>query len=81
VLSGLRPIYLKLADELSIDPLHELNTFRVTIESPEDFLRIINSDLNDDRNSEEKEFKVAYDYCRRYFLPWDVKALEKVILL
>jgi hypothetical protein len=80
VLSGLRPIYLKLADELSIDPLHELNTFRVTIESPEDFLRIINVDLNDDRNSEEKEFKVAYDYCRRYFLPWDVVALNNQFL-
>ncbi|MCX5847526.1 MAG: hypothetical protein NTW12_14425 [Deltaproteobacteria bacterium] len=79
VLSGLRPIYLKLADELSIDPLHELNTFRVTIESPEDFLRIINVDLNDDRNSQAKEFKVAYDYCRRYFLPWDVTVLANIL--
>jgi len=79
VLSGLRPIYLKLAAELSIDPLHELNTFRVTIESPEDFLRIINVDLNDDRNSEDKEFKVAYDYCRRYFLPWNVTVLANIL--
>lgn len=78
VLSGLRPIYLKLAEELSIDPLHELNTFRATIESPEDFLSIINADLNDSKFPEE-EFKVAYDYCRRYFLPWDVTALENVV--
>jgi len=80
LLAGLRPIYLKLGDELSIDPLHDLDTFRVTIESPQDFLRIINADLSDGRRSQEKKFNVAADYCRRYFLPWDVAAIENTAL-
>lgn len=79
VLSGLRPIYLRLAGELSIDPLHELDSFRVSIESVQDFQRVIKVDFDREQNYQEKNLISAYDHCRYYFIPWDVTALENLI--
>jgi hypothetical protein len=80
VLAGLKPVYLKLKDELSIDPIHELNTYRITVEATGDFLRVITDDFGVDKIYPWPGFEEAYNYCRRYFLPWDVTTLENEIL-
>lgn len=79
VLSGLRPIYLKRIDELSIDPLYELGPFRVAVASPGDLEGVIRVDLQEDGNTRLQDFKASYDYCRKMFVPWNVDALDRLV--
>ena len=79
VLAGLRPVYVSKRGEMSIDPLHELATWRRFAEKPDDFLRQVNSDIQADGQTIASEAQPAIRYCEKYFTPVDVAALEMAI--
>ena len=42
VIAGLRPIYLNLTGEMTIDPLHQFDKFKTNVSKPLDLINIIN---------------------------------------
>jgi len=79
VLAGLRPVYVSRQDEMSIDPLHQLTSWRSVAETPNDFLRQANSDMGTDQDSLVSKERSAIRYCESYFTPDDVAVLESAI--
>ena len=70
--AGLKPIYLVLPGELTIDPLYELEVWRENIVSISDFENVIDSDM-DTTHFRSKESKLfAIQYCERFFKPIDL---------
>jgi len=79
VLAGLRPVYVSRRDEMPIDPLHQLASWRTVTETPDDCVRQINLDMATDQESLVSEAQPAIRYCEKYFMPVDVAALESAI--
>lgn len=75
VLAGVRPFYLCLPDELTIDPLYDLVCWKRSIYDHAEVLRAIAADLTSDASALATERAAAVEYCRRYFDPWDADAL------
>ena len=70
---GLRPFYLKLADEiLSIDPLYAMQTWRQVVQTDNDFQVALDVDLQSSIEVLEREWLPARDFCRQYYAPADL---------
>jgi hypothetical protein len=80
VMAGLRPIYLQLADEMTIDPLYELKVWRTHVKTIEDFHGVIRRDRDRLLKDSESEFRFAEGYCRDFFKPLNPSALESAII-
>ena len=78
--SGIQPIYLKSSGEMTIDPLYELDGWRVRVESVKDFIQVVDVKSKDYLNSLKKEAHIAKKYCDEYFLPLDYKILKQMII-
>ena len=74
VVGGLRPIYLMLPGELTIDPLYDINGWRVKVATISDFQHVMN---NPDANSQliESEMRSAKKYCEDFFMPFNFNLL------
>ncbi len=75
VVAGLRPIYLQLSGELTIDPLYELEVWRTKVASVSEFIQVIRSDVDACNGFTEADFDLARRYCESFFLPSDVGVL------
>jgi hypothetical protein len=78
-MAGLRPIYLNLPEEMSIDPLYELRAWRIAIETVEDFHRLITEHRCHPSAADVSEYRSAEDYCRNFFNILDPGKLEASI--
>ena len=74
IIYGLKPLYLTIPDELNIDPLYEMNSWKSQIETPNDFINVLN--LNKD---EEKEKNIALNYCLDFYTLLDHKTIIETI--
>lgn len=79
VSAGLKPIYLKLPNEISIDPLYEINGYRAQIGSVEEFLGAINNIQSTGTEHSEADIEVARKYCDDFYLPFDCRVLIDAI--
>ncbi len=79
VVAGLRPIYLQLPDELTIDPLYELDILRVSVKSVSEFHRAILPNLEISNVQLESDFEQARKYCESFFTPFNVGKLSALI--
>ena len=77
--AGLRPIYLMLPGELTIDPLYELKDWRVKIATVPDFQHVILSDASMSQDSLTSEMRYIKNYCQTLFLPLDKDRFMSVI--
>jgi len=77
--AGLRPIYLQLPGELSIDPLYEVKGWRVSVKTVEDFQGVTSCDLDGLLIDSDPEFSSAKRYCEDFFRPLNPKTLEVAI--
>lgn len=75
VLEGLRPVYVQLPGELSIDPLFGLSCWRRIAVDPADFKVVVAQDLGLQNDSEASEFLTAHKYCADYFSAFNADAL------
>jgi hypothetical protein len=79
VAAGLRPIYLMLPGELTIDPLYDLGDWRVKVATISDFQEVMDSsDINNtesDTQLIESKIESAKKYCEDLFLPFDFNLL------
>ena len=79
VLAGIRPIYVSRPGELSIDPMHELSSWRSVVSTAEEFLRTVDADLRADQDRLNAEAAPAMTYCQNYFSVVDVDALDSAL--
>jgi len=79
VVAGLRPLYLQLPEELTVDPLFELDVWRKTLKSVEEFRNIIRSEGTMRSQDEESSHREAVRYCREFFTPLNPRALEMIL--
>ncbi len=79
VVAGLRPIYLQSPGELTIDPLYELDIWRVNVKSVSEFHRVILSDLDTPNSQIGSDFEQTRKYCETFFTPFNVGKLAALI--
>jgi hypothetical protein len=80
VSSGVRPLYLRMPKEFSIDPLYELNEWRVDITTIADFIKMVRDDLSDDSAKMTIGSEAAQIYCSNYFVPTRSNILESFLV-
>lgn len=74
VSAGLSPVYLQLPGEMTVDPLYELDGWRVKVETVSEFKRLMSID-NRSSSFSKSETQTAKIYCDNFFLPFDHKVL------
>lgn len=72
--SGVRPVYLHKAGEITIDTLYEVAELHAQVVEPEDFKRLVMEAGNADTEAEQVQ-----DYCERMFTPMDTGTLAACI--
>lgn len=75
VVAGLRPIYLQLPGEMTIDPLYELSALRAEVATVSEFQGVMNAVINMSFCISKSEAQTVTKYCEDYFLPFDPKVL------
>jgi hypothetical protein len=71
----IRPLYLGIAGELSIDVLFETNHWKKSIFSVSDFKNIVtHNNIQDD-----EEFELLIDYCNNLFCGFDFEMFDHII--
>lgn len=77
--AGLRPIYLSLSPEMTIDPLYKMTDWRMIIDSPDDFIKCINSDIEKDMYFHKINLNRAREICENQFAKINISVLNKII--
>ena len=71
---GLIPIYLKIKDELGIDPIYNCKRGRIVVQKVSDFAKAIEVDHN------KADIKYLTAYGRSFFMPFDVIIFKKFLI-
>lgn len=74
VVAGLRPIYLRLQKEMTIDPLYELEGWRANVATVTEFADIIQRRVPD-ATVDPLDVEAAKKYAENFFVPLNPKAL------
>jgi hypothetical protein len=75
VCGGIRPLYFKLQNEMTIDPLYMLDSWRVGINNSTDFKNIVDKDRDKPFNTLLKEKNYAQLYCSDFYMPFNYKVI------
>ena len=70
---GLKPIYLSLCDEMSINTLYDVNDYCGPVSNVDDFIKELNKPYK------WEEYTVVKDYCSKVFQPLDYTMLRHQI--
>ena len=70
---GLMPIYLKVKDELNIDPIYNCKYGRQVVEEVSDFKKAI------DFNHSQSNKKYLEDFGKNFFIPFDTSVIECIL--
>ena len=73
VVFGLKPIYLKVDNELTMDPLYEITEGREIVTNVEEFELSLSKNI--DTNIKEE----LVNYCKEIYTPLDISVLENVL--
>lgn len=79
VVAGLRPIYLQLPGEMTIDPLYELGTWRAKISCISEFQRAVYLDSNSLDYPSESSVEEARKYCEFLFTSPDANTMSALV--
>lgn len=78
VAKGLRPVYLKVGNELTIDPLYEIGHPKVLVETPENFF----DEIKKNKGLSSNEYLTGMDaikkYCNECYTPFDYKLITEL---
>jgi hypothetical protein len=69
VCANVRPVYLALPDEMTIDPLYQLGSWRESVTNPEQFSSLVHGDPLEAGESEGQTLAVRY--CGNFYMPID----------
>lgn len=76
---GLRPIYVESDEPLTIDPLFNLETWRVTARSSADVVKIIRADRDSAFIADADDRKTGMAYAADYFAPLSCDTLARLV--
>lgn len=80
VSAGLKPVYLKTTEKLTIDPLYKMRDWRVKVENVNDFKASFNAFLVAD-NEQIKTYQTqSRIFCEEQFSPFNSDELNSVIM-
>lgn len=78
--AGLKPIYFcQESRELSIDPLRSMVNWRDSCSTPKTIIECMRNDLNISNEDRIEEWKIAREFCRRYFIKFQEQNIENII--
>lgn len=77
--AGVRPFYLQVPGEMSIDPLYELGAWHTSVAKIDDLKRAIEADKTNPQSKDEPAFVLAEQYCRDFFMPLNMDAFKAAI--
>ena len=80
VVAGLRPMYLQLPGEMTIDPLYELGAWRVKLFDISGFQRAVCTDTSSPDYPSDSVVEDARKYCELLFTPMDASTIEELNL-
>jgi len=72
VVAGLRPIYFHVSEQMKIDPLYELDVWKMEVETTQNFANILNNSECD-----YPLYRKARDYCLKIYVPFDYSTINK----
>jgi len=73
VVAGVRPIYLHVPGQMKIDPLYELDKWKIEVETKQDFFDKLNNSTH-----VEKEYQKAREYCLETYVPFDFQIIKNM---
>lgn len=77
--AGVKPIYFSQeSSELSVDPLQTMAGWREVCSTPDGVIDIMNLDLKNSNVQRAKEWKIAREFCGRYFTPFNIAEMKKL---
>ena len=79
VMGGLTPIYLQIRDEMTIDPLYEIEKGKFVVQTPAEFVGVVGKLSGTTDNTHHQERADLVDYCSKFYVPMDFRVLEKII--
>ena len=74
---GLYPIYLRLNDEMSIDPLYKMNKFKSIVDNPQKFNHYV---LNQDDSLNARNI-IYEDFCSKQFSNINIKLIKEKLII
>ena len=75
VVGKCRPVYLSNSDEMTIDPLYDLNNnWKIVINEVDEFCRIVNN-KDEDTDGTTRDMMKSIAYCKQYYVPFDYHQL------
>ncbi len=74
VAAGVYPVYLRMSDEITIDPLFEVEASRDSVKDPDDFKKILNC-----LNTNSEKIIELQTYCEKVFTPINIKVIKDVL--
>ena len=76
---GLRPFYLKIKDEISIDPLYKMGEFKIEVCDPKGLIDQIKKDMNSNYKDFSESLDKSKKYCENYFTKINMEALNRIL--
>lgn len=76
---GLIPIYLKINNEMTIDPLYELGEKIIKIENPTEFLSVVKANETNLENLIKINQNLIKDYCEKFYEDFNYDLISKLI--
>ncbi|MDP4681124.1 MAG: hypothetical protein NWS46_12260, partial [Cyclobacteriaceae bacterium] len=80
VSAGLKPVYLKSTEKLTIDPLYKMRDWRVIVENVNDFKSAINAFLGADNEQIRAYQNESRIFCEEQFSPFNADVLNSLII-
>lgn len=78
VVNGVRPIYLEVENEISIDPLHEVCSYRDSVSNVFEFKKII-QDRSGNVQIKQENFLFLQNFCEKIYTPLNPECFIKII--
>jgi hypothetical protein len=75
--AGIRPIYLEISGEMTIDPLYSINSFKSKVLTIEDFSNILMRKNMDSLIKKDQEDLIAF--CHQFFIKFDPKIIVRIL--
>ena len=75
VIAGLRPIYVARENELPIDSLHQMQSWKKSVQTPAGFVAAAREDHAQVDREREREAAEAVAFCQSYFMPVNLDVL------
>ena len=80
VSKGLRPIYLKSSETMTIDPLYDMDVWRVIVENVAEFKNLVDNGFGMDENEVKSDVNLSRLFCEQRFSSINIDPIEAILV-